>query len=55
MEFENVTGEPEINPWRYNSTNPTNNPGGFDLWVDIYVGGKTQRVSNWSKKPPLVN
>lgn len=49
-----VTGEPEINPWRYNATNPTNNPGGFDLWVDIYVGGKTNRVSNWSKKPQLV-
>ena len=49
-----VAGVPELNPWRYNSSNPANNHGGFDLWVDIYVGGKTQRVSNWSKKAEIV-
>jgi prepilin-type N-terminal cleavage/methylation domain-containing protein len=39
-----------INPVRYVSTNPTNNPGHYDLWVDILVGGKTNRISNWSEK-----
>lgn len=41
-------------PWGYNSTNPTNNPGSFDLWVDLFVRGKTQRISNWSKQPQVV-
>ncbi|NOS70110.1 MAG: prepilin-type N-terminal cleavage/methylation domain-containing protein [Verrucomicrobia bacterium] len=49
-----VAGVPELNPWRYNITNPTNNPGGFDLWVDVYVAGKTNRISNWNKKPQIV-
>lgn len=40
-----------INPFRYNSSNPTNNPNSFDLWVDITLGGKTNRINNWSKKP----
>jgi len=39
---------PKINPFRYVSTNPTNNPKSFDLWIDIIVQGKTNRVSNWS-------
>jgi prepilin-type N-terminal cleavage/methylation domain-containing protein len=37
-----------VNPFRYVSTNPTNNPGKFDLWIDILVQGKTNRVCNWS-------
>ncbi|HEX4343808.1 MAG TPA: hypothetical protein VH255_10470 [Verrucomicrobiae bacterium] len=40
-----------INPYNYNSTNPTNNPNTFDLWVDIISRGKTNRVCNWSVKP----
>ena len=40
-----------LNPWRYISTNPTNNPGSYDLWVDLFIGGKKYTVSNWSKKP----
>lgn len=43
-----------INPWRYVSTGPTNSPGHFDLWVDILIGGKTNRVSNWREKPQVV-
>ena len=46
---------PKINPWRYVSTNPTNNPGRYDLWVDLYLRGKIYRVNNWSKEPLLVN
>ena len=41
----------QINPWHYVSSNSTNNPGSFDLWADIVVGGKTNRISNWSKDP----
>jgi len=47
---EAISGVPEVNPWRYVSTGATNNPGHFDLWVDIVVGGKTNRISNWSEK-----
>ena len=37
----------EGNIWRYNSANPTNNPGSYDLWIDIVLKGKTTRFSNW--------
>src|SRR5439155_13265027 len=43
-----------INPWRYNCSTPTNNPKTFDLWIDIVVGGKTNRISNWSKSPIIL-
>jgi prepilin-type N-terminal cleavage/methylation domain-containing protein len=42
---------PNANPWRYSSSNPTNNPGGFDLWVDIVVGNDTYRIGNWNNQP----
>ena len=45
----------DINPFRYVSSNPTNNTSTFDLWVDVIVGGKTNRISNWSDKPEIVN
>lgn len=43
-----------INPWHYVSTTPTNNPKGYELWVDIQSSGSTtnarrSRISNWSK------
>lgn len=38
----------KLNPWRYNSVNPTNNPNTYDLWIDVLVGGKTNRICNWS-------
>jgi hypothetical protein len=44
-----------INPIRYNSSNPTNNPASYDLWVDVIIGDKTNRVSNWSEQPQVVN
>jgi len=40
-----------LNPFRYVSTNPTNNPKSFDLWIDILVQGKTNRICNWSEDP----
>ena len=45
----------ELNPWRYNASTPTHNPKSFDLWVDIVVSGKTNRISNWSKDPEIVS
>jgi prepilin-type N-terminal cleavage/methylation domain-containing protein len=38
------------NPFRYVSTGPTNNPTSYDLWIDIFVDGKTNRFCNWSEK-----
>lgn len=43
-----------LNPWRYVSTHPTNNPNSYDLWVDVYIRGKTNRISNWSSQPQIV-
>jgi len=40
-----------VNPFRYVSTNPTHNPNSFDLWIDIYIQGKTLRICNWSEDP----
>jgi hypothetical protein len=34
-------------PWRYNVSNPTNNPGSFDLWVELDIAGKKEIVGNW--------
>ena len=48
-------GDPSgLNPWRYVSTNPTNNPGSYDLWVDVLIGGATNSISNWSQQPQLL-
>ena len=43
-----------LNPWRYISTNPMHNPGSYDLWVDLVIGGKTYRIGNWNKQPEVV-
>lgn len=39
----------QFNPWRYNSSHPTNNTGSYDLWVDLVIGGKTYQVGNWNQ------
>jgi prepilin-type N-terminal cleavage/methylation domain-containing protein len=44
-----LTGRP-ANPWRYRCPG-TNNPSSYDLWVDVYVGGKTDLICNWVKAP----
>jgi len=36
-----------VNPWRYVSTSPTNNPGNFDLWAEVYVGKEKRTFKNW--------
>lgn len=43
----------QANPWRY-LKNGTNNPGSFDLWVDVVLGGKTNRIGNWNSGPPEI-
>jgi prepilin-type N-terminal cleavage/methylation domain-containing protein len=44
----------EIVPYGYNSSSPIHNARSFDLWVDIIVGGKTNRICNWSTRPIFV-
>jgi len=44
----------EANPICYNSSNPTNNPNSYDLWVDVVISGKTNRICNWSRDPITV-
>ncbi len=45
----------EINPIRYDASSTNrHNLKGFDLWVDILMDGKTNRLSNWSDKPEIV-
>lgn len=49
-----IAGAPAgMNPIRYNSSSPTNNPKTYDLWVDIMIGSKTNRISNWSENPEI--
>jgi prepilin-type N-terminal cleavage/methylation domain-containing protein len=43
-----------FNPWRYNSSFPTNNPTSYDLWADISLGTKVVRICNWSSQPMTV-
>ncbi len=42
-------GTPGLNPWRYVSTSPTNNPTSFDLWAEYVDGKKIKIICNWSK------
>jgi prepilin-type N-terminal cleavage/methylation domain-containing protein len=43
-------GSPDVNPWRYNSSNPANNPGAYELWIKLSIGGKTNLICNWTKQ-----
>jgi prepilin-type N-terminal cleavage/methylation domain-containing protein len=45
----------KFSPWRYNSSNPRYNTKSFDLWIDIMIGDKTNRVCNWSDRPITVS
>ena len=44
-----VPTNPGLNPWRYVSTNPTNNPGRYDLWAELPVGRSADPliIGNW--------
>jgi prepilin-type N-terminal cleavage/methylation domain-containing protein len=43
-------GSPDVNPWRYNSSSPTNNPGSYDLWIQLVIGKQTNLICNWTKQ-----
>lgn len=43
-------GISDANPWRYNSSHPTNNPASYDLYVQLVIGGTTNLICNWSKQ-----
>lgn len=45
-----LLGVSGVNPWRYNSSNPTNNPGAYDLYVQLQISGKKYLICNWSKQ-----
>jgi len=52
----NMANGSKINLWHYVSSNPTNNPnGGYDLWMDLIIAGKTNRISNWNRDPQGVS
>jgi prepilin-type N-terminal cleavage/methylation domain-containing protein len=40
------------NPWRYLYPG-VNNPNSYDLWVELYVGGKTNLICNWKDTPQI--
>ena len=40
------------NPWRYLYPG-VNNPNSFDLWVEVFVGGKTNLICNWKDTPQI--
>jgi prepilin-type N-terminal cleavage/methylation domain-containing protein len=41
-------GQQDLNPWRYVYPG-TNNPGSYDLWIQLSISGKTNLICNWSK------
>jgi len=46
-------GTQDINPFRY--TYPgTNNPNSYDLWIDLSIKGKTNRISNWRQREQIL-
>ena len=40
----------DVNPWRYNSSNPTNNPGSYDLYVQLEMSRKSDLICNWDRQ-----
>lgn len=46
----NQSAMPYLNPWRYVSSNPQHNHGGYDLWVQLKIRGKTNLICNWNTK-----
>ena len=38
---------PGLNPWRYVSPG-VNNPGSYDLWIQLVISGQTNLICNWN-------
>jgi prepilin-type N-terminal cleavage/methylation domain-containing protein len=40
----------DLNPWRYKSSGTlTNNPGGYELWIQLSIAEKKYLVCNWNR------
>jgi hypothetical protein len=37
----------KVSSWRYVSSSPTNNPGRFDLWIEVDTKSRTVVLGNW--------
>ncbi len=37
----------DVGSWRYVSSAPTNNPGRFDLWIEVKANGQKATIGNW--------
>jgi hypothetical protein len=45
-----------LNPWRYKSSGTlTNNPGSYELWIQLVINGQTNLVCNWTKQVQVGN
>jgi hypothetical protein len=44
---DDVVWEFQVSPWRYVSSNPTNNPGRFDLWIEVQTKAQSITIGNW--------
>jgi len=45
-----------VNPWRYRSSGTlTNNPGSYELWIQLSISGKTNCICNWNSKEQINN
>lgn len=42
-----VVWEFDVSSWRYVSSSPTNNPGKFDLWIEVKTKRQTVTIGNW--------
>jgi hypothetical protein len=42
-----VVWEFDASPWRYVSSSPTNNPGKFDLWIELKTKYQRVVIGNW--------
>jgi len=48
--YQPVPSAPGVNPWRYRSSGTLpNNPGSYELWIQLAIQGKTNLICNWSK------
>lgn len=45
-------GKSSLNPWRYIYPG-VNNPNGYDLWIQLKIGSKTNLICNWSTRPQI--
>jgi hypothetical protein len=42
-----ILWEFNVSSWRYVSTSPTNNPAGYDLWIELRTKDRTITIGNW--------